>query len=144
MIRNYFKIAFRYLQKNKLYSFVNIIGLAIGISSCILIGLYIWHEQSFDRFHKNGDRIARVTWEYNFEDKVNKVALTGTKVGPQFKRSFPEVEAYVRTMKYPRVIGYKDKLFDEKNFFYADSAFLFNVFISINQRRSKESTGCSG
>jgi putative ABC transport system permease protein len=127
MIRNYFKIAFRYLQKNKLYSFVNIIGLAIGITSCILIGLYIWHEQSFDRFHKNGDRIARVTWEYNFEDKVNKVALTGTKVGPQFKRSFPEVEAYVRTMKYPRVIGYKDKLFDEKNFFYADSAF-FSTF----------------
>ena len=127
MIRNYFKIAFRYLQKNKLYSFVNIIGLAIGITSCILIGLYIWHEQSFDRFHKNGDRIARVTWEYNFEDKVNKVALTGTKVRPQFKRSFPEVEAYVRTMKYPRVIGYKDKLFDEKNFFYADSAF-FSTF----------------
>ena len=127
MIRNYFKIAFRYLQKNKLYSFVNIIGLAIGITSCILIGLYIWHEQSFDRFHKNGDRIARVTWEYNFEDKVNKVALTGTKVGPQFKRIFPEVEAYVRTMKYPRVIGYKDKLFDEKKFFYADSAF-FSMF----------------
>jgi putative ABC transport system permease protein len=127
MIRNYFKIAFRYLQKNKLYSFVNIIGLAIGISSCILIGLYIWHEQSFDRFHKNAERIARVTWEYNFEDKANKVALTGTKVGPEFKRNFPEVQAYVRTMKYPRVIAYKDKLFDEKNFFYADSAF-FSVF----------------
>jgi putative ABC transport system permease protein len=127
MIRNYFKIAFRYLQKNKLYSFVNIIGLAIGISSCILIGLYIWHEQSFDRFHKNAERIARVTWEYSFEDKVNKVALTGTKVGPELKRNFPEVQAYVRTMKYPRVIAYKDKLFDEKNFFYADSAF-FSVF----------------
>jgi len=127
MIRNYFKIAFRYLQKNKLYSFVNIIGLAIGITSCILIGLYIWHEQSFDRFHKNAERIARVTWEYNVDDQINKVALTGTKVGPEFKRNFPEVQTYVRTMKYPRVIAYKDKLFDEKKFFYADSAF-FSVF----------------
>ena len=127
MIRNYFTIALRYLQKNKLYAFVNIIGLAIGITSCILIGVYIWHEQSFDRFHKNGDRIARVTWEYNFDDKINKVALTGTKVGPEFKRNFPEVQAYVRTMKYPRVIAYRDKLFDEKNFFYADSAF-FSTF----------------
>ena len=123
MIQNYFKIALRYLQKNRLYAFVNIVGLCIGITSCILIGLYIWHEQSFDRFHKNADRIARVTWEYNFEDKPNKVALTGTKVGPEFKRNFPEVQAYVRTMKYPRVISYKDKLFDEKNFLYADSAF---------------------
>ena len=69
MIQNYFKIALRYLQKNRLYAFVNIVGLCIGITSCILIGLYIWHEQSFDRFHKNADRIARVTWEYNFEDK---------------------------------------------------------------------------
>lgn len=127
MIRNYFKIALRYLQKNKLYAIVNVLGLAIGIASCILIGLYIWHEKSFDSFHKNADRIARITWEYKFDDKVNKVALTGTKAGPEFKRNFPEVEAYVRTMKYPRVIGYKDKLFDEKNFVYADSAF-FNTF----------------
>ena len=127
MIRNYFKIALRYLQKNKLYSFVNIIGLTIGIASCILIGLYIWHEQSFDRFHNNANRIARVTWEYNFDDQANSVALTGTKVGPEFKRNFPEVQAYVRTMKYPRVIAYKDKLFDEKGFFYADSAF-FSMF----------------
>jgi putative ABC transport system permease protein len=127
MIRNYFKIALRYLHKNKLYAFVNIIGLTIGITSCILIGLYIWHEQSFDRFHKNADRIARITWEYNFEDKVVNVALTGTKAGPEFKRNFPEVEAYVRTLKYPRVVAYKDKLINEKKFFYADSAF-FTTF----------------
>jgi len=127
MIRNYFNITLRHLKKNKLYAFVNIIGLAIGITSCILIGLYIWHELSYDRFHKNADRIVRATWEYSFEDKPNKVALTGTKVGPEFRRSFPEVEAYVRTLKFPRVVGYKDKLFDEKNFFYADSAF-FTTF----------------
>ena len=127
MIRNYFKIAVRYLQKNKLYTFVNIIGLAIGITSCILIGIYVWHELSFDRFHTKADRITRTVWEYNFGDKTNRVSSTGTKVGPEFQRSFPEVESYVRTLKYPRVIAYKDQVFDEKNFLYADSAF-FSVF----------------
>jgi putative ABC transport system permease protein len=127
MFKNYLKIALRNLRKNKLYAFVNITGLAIGIASCILIGLYIWDELSFDQFHKNKERIARITWEYYFDNKVNKVALTGTKAGPQFRRDFPEVEAFVRTMKYPRVVGYRDQLFDEKNFFYADSAF-FTTF----------------
>src|SRR6476661_6289779 len=104
MIRNYFRIAVRYLQKNKLYAFVNIIGLAIGITSCILIGIYVWQELSFDRFHAKADRITRTVWEYNFGDKTNRVSSTGTKVGPEFQRNFPEVESYVRTLKYPGVI----------------------------------------
>jgi putative ABC transport system permease protein len=127
MIRNYFKVAIRHLQKNKLYAFINVFGLAIGITSCLLIGIYIWHELSYDSFHKNANRIVRVTWEYNFGDADNKTATTGTKVGPQFQRTFPEVENYVRTLKYPRVIEYNKKQFDEKNFLYADSAF-FSVF----------------
>jgi putative ABC transport system permease protein len=127
MFKNYFRIAWRHLYKNRLYATVNIFGLAAGIASCILIGLYIWHELSFDKFHNNADRIVRVTWDYNFGDAETKTALTGTKVGPEFSRRFPEVEAYVRTLKYPRVVAYQDKMFDEKKFFYADSAF-FSVF----------------
>lgn len=127
MLRNYFKIALRHLQKNKLYALVNIFGLAIGIASCLLIGLYIWHELSFDRFHKNADRIARVTWQYNFGNAENKVATTGTRVGPDFQRHFPEVQAYVRLLKYPRVVRYENEMFDEKAFLFADSAF-FSLF----------------
>jgi putative ABC transport system permease protein len=127
MLKNYFKIALRHLQKNKLYAFVNILGLAIGIASCLLIGIYIWHELSFDRFHQKGDRIARVTWEYNFGDAETKTATTGTKVGPEFQRRFPEVEGYTRTLKYPRVVGFESHLYEEKNFLYADSAF-FSMF----------------
>lgn len=128
MIKNYFKIALRHLLKSKLYAAVNIIGLAIGITSCLLIGIYIADELSYDRFHKNADRIARVTWEYYFgEGEVNKVSTTGTKVGPQFQRTFPEIDAYVRLLKYPRVLTYKSQAFDEKNFLYADSSF-FSVF----------------
>ena len=127
MIRNYFKIALRQLGKNKLYAFVNIVGLAMGISGCLLIGIYIWHELSYDKFHLKAYRIARVTWEYNFGDADTKTATTGTRVGPEFARRFPEVKSYVRLLKYPRVLRYEDKMFDEQNFLYADSAF-FSVF----------------
>ncbi len=127
MIKNYFKIAFRHLKKNKLYAFVNISGLAIGIASCLLIGIYIKQELSFDKFHANANRIVRVTMDYNFGDQQSKIALTGTKIGPQFKRTFPQVTDYVRTLKYARVVAYNDKIFDEKNFLYADSAF-FGIF----------------
>ncbi|MFL5774324.1 MAG: ABC transporter permease [Flavisolibacter sp.] len=127
MFKNYFRIAWRHLYKNRLYAAVNIFGLAAGIASCILIGLYVWNELSFDRFHTNGGRIVRVTWQYNFGNAETKTALTGTKVGPEFTRRFPEVEAYVRTLKFPRVVTYENKMFDEKNFFYADSAF-FTTF----------------
>jgi putative ABC transport system permease protein len=124
MVKNYFKIALRNLRKNKLYSFVNIIGLTTGIVSCILIGLYIGHELSYDRFHKNADRIVRITMEYSNGGTVGKYAQTGTKVGPQLKRTFPQVVSFARTLRFPRVITYRDKVFDEKNFLYADSSFL--------------------
>ena len=127
MFKNYFKIAWRNLRKNKLYSFVNIIGLTTGIVSCILIGLYIGHELSYDRFHKNADRIVRITMEYSNGGTVGKYAQTGTKVGPQLKRTFPSVSSFARTFRFPRVITYRDKVFDEKNFLYADSSF-FGIF----------------
>jgi putative ABC transport system permease protein len=127
MLKSYFKIAWRNLKKNKLYSFVNIIGLAIGITSFILISLYIESEWSYDRFHKNADRITRVTMEYSNGGTVGKYAQTGTKVGPQLKRGFPQVVTFVRTFKYPRVISYRGKVFNEKNFLYADSSF-FDIF----------------
>jgi putative ABC transport system permease protein len=127
MLKTYFKIAWRNIRKNKLYSFINIAGLTVGIVCCILIGLFISSELSFDKFHKNADRIARLTMEYSNGGIVNKVALTGTKAGPQFKRLFPAVEDYVRTMKFSRVVTYKDKLFDEQRFYYADESF-FKIF----------------
>lgn len=127
MIRNYFKIAFRNLAKNKLYAFINLFGLTLGITCCILIGAYIFDELGYDKFHVRADRIVRTSMEYSTGGSVEKYAMVGTKAGPQFKRTFPEVEDYVRVMKYPRVIGYGDKLFTEENFLYADTSF-FKIF----------------
>jgi len=127
MIKNYFKIAWRNLKKNRLYAFVNIIGLTIGIASCLLIGIYIKHELSYDRFNQNADRIARVTMDYSFGDAPQKIAVTGTKVGPQFKRTFPEVVDFVRIYKSGAIINFHNQPFSEKNILYADPSF-FNIF----------------
>lgn len=127
MFKNYFKVALRSIRKNKLYSFVNIIGLTTGITGCILIGLYIWNELSYDSFHKNGDRIVRITMEYGGGGTVNKAAVTGTKTGPQLKRDFPQIETFTRTIKYARTVANGTKVFNEKNVLYADADF-FNMF----------------
>ena len=133
MLKNYFKVAWRNLKKSMLYSFVNIIGLTIGVTSCILISLYIESELSYDRFHKNADRIVRITMEYSNGGTIGKYAQTGTRVGPQLKRTFPTVADFVRTFKFPRVIAYRSKVFNEKKFLYADSS-LFNVFSFVLTR----------
>src|SRR6476620_9763458 len=98
MFKNYLVVAFRSLQRNRAYSLINILGLTLGITACLLIGVYIWQETHFDRFHKNADRIVRVTMEYGNAGVVNATAMTGTKVGPEFKRRFPSVESFSRTI----------------------------------------------
>ncbi|MEJ2617128.1 MAG: ABC transporter permease [Ignavibacteriaceae bacterium] len=104
MLKNYFKIAVRNILKNKIYSFINIIGLAVGISACILIVLYVINEESFDSFNRNADRIVRATMTFSFSGVSQNVAVTGTKLLPAFKRNFPEIEDGV-----PRPSTYQTK-----------------------------------
>jgi putative ABC transport system permease protein len=127
MFRNYLKTAFRNLGKNKLYSGINIIGLTVGLAACLLIGVFINHELSYDKFNINADKIVRVTMEYKNAETVNKVATTGTKVGPQFKRTFPAVEEYARTFISHGIIKYGEKIFDEQRILFADQPF-FKIF----------------
>ncbi len=127
MFKNYLKIAVRNLRKNKLYSLINIFGLMVGLAACLLIGIYISHELSYDRFNKNADRIVRATMEYKKSGTVNTAATCGTKTGPQFKRTFPAVEEYTRTYMGTRPVKLGDKVFEEKRFLYADEAF-FKIF----------------
>src|SRR6185437_5982517 len=127
MFRNYLKTALRNLRKNKLYSIINIFGLTVGLAACLLIGMYISHELSYDKFNANADRIVRATMEYSNAGTVNKTATTGTKVGPQFKRTFPLVEEYARTFISHNVVKYGDKIFDEPRILYSDEPF-FKIF----------------
>ncbi len=127
MFRNYFKTALRNLRKNKLYSAINIFGLTVGLAACLLIGVYINHEISYDTFNTNANRIVRTTMEYGNAGTISNVATTGTKVGPQFSRTFPVVEEYVRTFISHNVVKGGDKIFDEPRILYADSSF-FKIF----------------
>jgi putative ABC transport system permease protein len=127
MFKNYLKTAFRSIRKNRLYSAINVIGLTVGLCACLLIGVYILHELSYDKFNANANRIVRVTMEYSNAGTVNKTATTGTKTGPVFKRTFPSIEAYARTYITHNVIKYDDKTFDEPHILYADEPF-FTIF----------------
>ncbi|MFT3823416.1 MAG: ABC transporter permease [Chitinophagaceae bacterium] len=127
MIRNYIKIAVRNLWKHATSSVINLLGLTIGLSCCLLIGLYIQHEVSYDKFQQKGDRIARVIMEYSFGGDVSKGDFTSTKVAPSFKRNFPEVESAVRMSLEDQIVMHNDKVFTEGKFLYADSSF-FDMF----------------
>lgn len=128
MFRNYLKVTWRNLWKNRTSSAINIFGLTIGLTCCLLIALYIQQELSYDDFQSKGKRIARVIMEYSFSGSAsNKGNFTSIRVAPVFKRTFPEVESGVRMAKYERVVRYGNKLMSEKNFMFADSTF-FDIF----------------
>src|SRR5579859_4808327 len=125
MIKNWLLTAIRNMRKNRTASAINIFGLTVGLSSCLLIALFIRHELSYDDFEVKGPRIARVIMEYRFNGggDIQRGNFTSTKVATTFKRVFPEVESAVRMTERPRIISYKDKLFTEDRFMFADSSF---------------------
>jgi putative ABC transport system permease protein len=128
MIKNYLKIAWRSLWKNKTSSLINIAGLSVGLTCCLLMVLYMQHELSYDKFQKKGERIVRVIMEYSFSGSpVTRGNFTSTKVFPSFKQNFAEVEDGVRMYNPYKLVKYGDKIFNEKKFVYADSTF-FNLF----------------
>lgn len=127
MLKNYFKITFRNIQKNPGYSFINILGLAVGIAVCVLIFRYISHELSYDSYHTKAGRLYRVT----LQTPQQQIALTPSIVSPVLQREFPEVESAVRIYAYgnyrPVVVQYMDRVFEERSFASADSS-LFDLF----------------
>src|SRR5580700_9022253 len=119
MLRNYIKLAFRHLLKKKTFSFINIFGLTVGLTSCVLIGLFIADELSFDTFNRNAARTARVTMEFATSGAVNSAAVSGTRVGPRFQSVFPAVKAFTRTYVSRTIVSNGITHFEENNFLYA-------------------------
>jgi putative ABC transport system permease protein len=128
MLKNYFKITLRNLFKNKVYSFINIFGLAVGLASCIIILLYVTHELSYDKHYENADRIYRVTSHIDFSGNYLEMAPTSAPMGPTLLNDYPEVEAMVRLR--PRggyTIRRGDEYFSEEGFVFSDPS-IFEVF----------------
>ncbi len=125
MFKNYLLIAWRNLRKHKLYSAINIIGLAIGMAACIVIMLFVFYEQSFDHLH--GKNIYRLNEVQKFPGMVasQKVALSMFPMGPTLKEDFPEVMNYSRVRwdnQYQMTFGEKRVYFPQ--IFFVDTAFL--------------------
>ena len=128
MLKNYLKITLRNISRNKMYSALNIVGLAIGLACCILILLYVHDELSYDRFHDNADSIYRVVPTVATSERTMYMAVNAHVQGPMLKNEFPEVLEYVRFSSYrERVIEYENISFSEERFLYADDS-VFSVF----------------
>ncbi len=128
LINNFVKIAFRNLLKNRAFSFINILGLSIGIACFLLIFLFLRFEFGFDRFHDNTDRIYRVIKECGYPEGMELRADSGAPMAPLLLENFPEFEHAVRFGTwFQSLIRYQDKVFSEESFFFVDPS-VFEVF----------------
>ncbi|WP_205509947.1 ABC transporter permease [Longitalea arenae] len=138
MIKNYLVVAFRNLFRHKVYSLINIFGLAFGMAAGFFIFLYTYFETSYDKFHVNANRLYRIDMSYTGSfAHLGATAATHPAVAPSMKAEFPEVIDYVRLVP-PNVwlktttVSYTDekgqsKRFNEQDFYFAEASF-FRVF----------------
>lgn len=129
MIKNYFKVAFRNLWKNKGYSAINIFGLAIGLATCLLITLYVTDELSYDKYNKNADRIYRINSDLRFGGSDLHITSTSDMMGELLKKDYPQVEEYTRIYNNEgsKLIKKGNDFIDESRIAFVDSTF-FDVF----------------
>lgn len=120
MLSNYFKIAFRSLRKNKGYTFINIAGLATGMAVAMLIGLWIWDEVTFNRYHKNYDRLAQV-WQHNIYNGVKQSQVANPYVmAEEIRNNFGGDFKYVlqSTWNFGRILAIGEKKFNKTGMYW--------------------------
>jgi len=142
MLTKYLKLPLRGLMRNKVSSFINIFGLALGITCCLLLSLYIWDETSYDKHHERAGDLYRIVTNLRSESVVDRLGATSPPIAMTIKEEVPEVEAAVRILSPPGIkeyfttgekektrslIQYKDNIFYDSEGFLADST-LFDVF----------------
>jgi putative ABC transport system permease protein len=126
MLRNYLRIAFRNLGKYKFISFVNLFGLTVGLSCCLLILTYILNETSYDKYNANADRIYRVTRIFNNDQGVVSLHLgaVAPPFAPLLQNDFPDIQKITRMLPGGTTpFRYQDKIFNEKDVYFADEHF---------------------
>ena len=129
MLQNYLKIALRNLSKHKAYSFINILGLAVGIACCVLILLFVQDELSYDTFHDKADRIYRLTDKVNWSGGLENVSSVPFPVAPALQNDFPQIEQACRLFRSSQsvTIRHEDIQFAEPKFLFSDPS-IFEVF----------------
>ncbi|WP_419701395.1 FtsX-like permease family protein [Mucilaginibacter sp. NFX135] len=127
MLKNYLLVAFRNLSKNKAFSFINIVGLAIGMTACFLIYINIKFELSYDSFNKKFDQIYRVSTDIKHTTFAIKTPSSFLQMGPSLQQDYPEVKANTRISNGHFLVQYGEVKFQEDNGIFADPS-LFTVF----------------
>jgi putative ABC transport system permease protein len=128
MFQNYLKIAIRNIFRNKVFSFINILGLAIGLAVSIVIIVYVKHELSYDRFHLNHENIYRMGFSQAQGENITLSALGSPAIGPDISNEFPEIKGFVRiSPPQEGIYTINNENFDSKQLVYADSTF-FEIF----------------
>lgn len=126
MFKNYLKVAFRSILRNKGFTFINVFGLAVGMACCIILFLYVQHESSFDKFHDKADQIYRVISQNEDDGGVDRFVMTPASLAPALLQDFPEVQKAVRFAAGSREVTHRGLRFYERVFF-ADSE-VFDMF----------------
>lgn len=128
MFRNYFIVSLRSILKSRVYSLITISGLAVGLTAFFLVRIYVDHENGYDQFHVNKDRVYRLQQDrYNQGEVTNRSVMISSAVGQAVAEHFASVETYVNILYSPAVLTYRDKVLEEENFYFASEDF-FKVF----------------
>src|SRR5688500_774567 len=113
MLKNYFKVAIRYLTRYKEYTIINVLGLAVGIACCILIMLFVRNEFSYNKFHAKADRIYRLWQDEKYQDQKLQSTTTPISAATVIQSTYPEVEAICRIYSFNPMVRISDNNFSE-------------------------------
>jgi putative ABC transport system permease protein len=121
------KIALRNLWKNRVFSFINLTGLALSMACCLVISLYIWNECNFDSFHKRKGDIFRITERQNQAGSFFNVSVTPGPLAPALQKDFPEIEHTVRFGSWSGVLKNGSRTFENNNMLFTENS-MFKIF----------------
>ena len=136
MLGNYFKVAWRNLLRNKGYSIVNILGLAVGLACFMFIALYVIDETSYDKFHEDSDQIYRVALDRQYPGRVRQYAIIPHSYAAVMQSDLPEVESSMRMFFFGQnrlVVKIGENLYEEEHVMWADSNFFDFFSIALLQ-----------
>ena len=138
MLKNYLKIAFRNITRSKVFSFINIFGMAIGLTCFMLITVYVYNELSYDKYPADAKNIYRVLLSVTGNGNVVVYPDVDAAVGEGIKNTFPEVKGFSRLLPTINFVKYDDKQFKEEHIAYADSNFLQMFTIPLIESSTPE------
>ncbi|MEM9986718.1 MAG: ABC transporter permease, partial [Bacteroidota bacterium] len=129
MLKNYLRTAWRNLLRSRAYTLINLLGLALGMASCLLIVLYVQHELGYDHFHEQKDRIYRISSDMSMGGNQDHYAMAGMAVGPALTELYPEVDTFTRFLYNSNrwTLRFADQVFKEERIYMADAQ-VFEVF----------------